>query len=204
MAEAGTNDAQPGPTTPPRRRRDPEARKREVIEAAERVIAARGLEGLTHRSVAAEGDLPVASTTYHFATRDDLIQLAFERSVDQFLAYLEHLDAVQPTASTADLVERLTNAVITACAGENATHWTVQYELFLAAMRRPALRPTADRTITAGRASLERHLSPARAYAVSAALSGMILHGLAGTHTPDRTTVHAALAELCGGGTAPA
>ncbi|MFJ7272617.1 TetR/AcrR family transcriptional regulator [Streptomyces sp. NPDC099050] len=196
--DAGTNDGQPAPAQPPRRRRDPEARKREVIEAAERVIAARGLEGLTHRSVAEEGGLPVASTTYHFATRDDLIHLAFERSVDQFLAYLEHLDEQQPVASTTDLVDRLTDAVVTACTGDNATHWVVEYELFLAAMRRPALRPVADRTITAGRTSLERHLPPARAYAVSAALSGMILHGLAGTQAPDRTTVHAALAELCG------
>lgn len=198
MADAGMNDEQPGPAKPQRRRRDPEARKREVIEAAERVISARGLEGLTHRSVAAEGDLPVASTTYHFATRDDLIQLAFERSVDQFLAYLEHLDEQQPVTSTTDLVERLTDAVVTACTGGNQAHWTVQYELFLAAMRRPALRPVADRTITAGRISLERYLPPARAYAVSAALSGMILHGLAGTEAPDRTTVRAALAALCG------
>ncbi|MEU9419029.1 TetR family transcriptional regulator [Streptomyces sp. NPDC048272] len=198
MVDVGKNDGQPAQAKPQRRRRDPEARRREVIEAAERVIAARGLEGLTHRSVADEGGLPVASTTYHFATRDDLIRLAFERSVDQFLAYLEHLDEQQPVASTTDLVDRLSDAVVTACTGGDQAHWTVQYELFLAAMRRPALRPVADHTITAGRTSLERYLPPARAYAVSAALSGMILHGLAGTQAPDRATVHAALAELCG------
>lgn len=198
VVDAGQNEEQFVPAKPARRRRDPEARKREVIEAAERVITARGLEGLTHRAVAEEGGLPVASTTYHFATREDLLQLAFERSVDGFVAYLERLDEQQPIASVAELVNRLTDAVVDACTGDNAAHWTVQYELFLAALRRPALRPVADRTITAARISLERYLAPARAYAVSTALSGMILHGLAGTRAPDRGTVHAALTALCG------
>ncbi|WP_156727937.1 TetR/AcrR family transcriptional regulator [Streptomyces apocyni] len=189
-------DTSDTPSPRPRRRRDPEARKREVIEAAERVIAKRGVEGLTHRAVAEEGQLPVASTTYHFATRDDLIQLAFERSVDQFAAYLEAFEAERPATSVAELVDRLTDSVVVACGGQRDT-FVVEFELFLAALRRPALRPIADRSVTLGRAPLERLLPPVRARAVSAALSGMILHGLAATQPPERTEVYATLADIC-------
>ncbi|MFF4331149.1 TetR/AcrR family transcriptional regulator [Streptomyces sp. NPDC001591] len=187
---------QPATPSRTRRRRDPDARKREVIEAAERVIAARGLEGMTHRAVAEEGGIPVASTTYHFATRDDLIQLAFERSVDDFAAYLDALDHEQPLTTLTDLVDQLTDAVVTACTTHRARS-VLQYELFLAALRRPHLRPIANRDIALGRTRLEQMLPPNRAAAVSALMAGLILHGMVGTTPPDRDHVHAALADAC-------
>jgi DNA-binding transcriptional regulator YbjK len=191
---AGAAGSRPGKQA--RRPRDPQARKREIIEATERLIAARGVEGLTHRLVAEEAGLPVASTTYHFESRDDMLRLAFERSVDRFEAYLTELDAQQPVTSPAALVERLADAVVEACtAGRDTAR--VEYELFLAALRRPALRPVADRDIALGRRELERHLSPARAYAAAAAVSGMILHGLAASRPPDRDEVCAALSAIC-------
>lgn len=54
------------------RRYDPDRRQR-IIDAAIRVVAGRGIAGLSHRAVAAEADVPLGSTTYHFASLDDLL-----------------------------------------------------------------------------------------------------------------------------------
>lgn len=55
-----------------RRRRDPEARRREIITAAAELIVEIGVDALTHRKVAARAGVPLGSTTQYFATLDDL------------------------------------------------------------------------------------------------------------------------------------
>ena len=51
-------------------------RPRRIALAAIEVVADRGVEGLTHRRVAAVAGIPLGSTTYHFATLDDLLAAA--------------------------------------------------------------------------------------------------------------------------------
>lgn len=65
------------------RRHDPERRQR-IIDAAIRVVGAKGLAGLSHRSVAAEADVPLGSTTYHFATLDELMIAALRQANEGF------------------------------------------------------------------------------------------------------------------------
>jgi DNA-binding transcriptional regulator YbjK len=54
-----------------------ELRRREILSAVLRVVAAGGVDAVTHRRVAAEAGVSLGSTTYHFDTRDDLILEAF-------------------------------------------------------------------------------------------------------------------------------
>ncbi|MET9414706.1 TetR family transcriptional regulator [Streptomyces klenkii] len=54
------------------RRRDPQRRIAELSAATEKVIAARGIEGLTHRAIAEEAGVPLGATTYHFAAMNGL------------------------------------------------------------------------------------------------------------------------------------
>lgn len=179
-----------------RRARDPLARKQELTEAAERVIARDGIEALTHRAVAKEAGLPLASTTYHFATREDLIQHALEHSVDQFAAYLHMLDHQRPVTTTTQLVDRLTDAVVAAC-GPEREQWMVTYELFIAAARRPALETTAQRSVDLGLAWLLDHLPPARARAAAATLTGLILQAIATAQPCRRDDAHAVFTAIC-------
>ncbi len=65
------------------RRYDPERRQR-IIDAAIRVVGEKGLAGLSHRSVAAEADVPLGSTTYHFATLDELMVAALRQANEGF------------------------------------------------------------------------------------------------------------------------
>ncbi|NEE37598.1 TetR family transcriptional regulator, partial [Streptomyces sp. SID7982] len=69
------------------RRYDPERRTR-IIDAALTVIAADGIAGLSHRTVAAEADVPLGSTTYHFASLDELLVAALRRCNENFVQAL--------------------------------------------------------------------------------------------------------------------
>ncbi len=55
-----------------------ELRRFALIEAAARLLVREGSQSLTHRAIAAEADLPLASTTYYFADLDELEAAAAE------------------------------------------------------------------------------------------------------------------------------
>lgn len=112
---------------------DPHRRER-IARAALAVVAERGVEGLTHRAVAAEADVPLGSTTYHFATLDDLLDVALSHAADDNLDRLRAWEAA--LVPDADLADAVTDLVVTA--DRDAT--VVEYELYIAALHRPHLR----------------------------------------------------------------
>ncbi|MCT9089786.1 TetR family transcriptional regulator [Streptomyces sp. ASQP_92] len=169
-----------------RRRYDPQARIEEVTAAAERVITARGIEGLTHRAVAAEAGVPLGATTYHFASKDDLIQAALQRSVDRFAAYLDEWVAQRPQLTPDQLSVLLADALLSSVATDRGQQ-VMEFELYVAAMRRPALRPIADRYMELTVNALSRYVDPLTARAASMAANGLSLSTLAGSEPPSRT-----------------
>lgn len=72
-----------------RRRRDPEARRREIVAAAAELIVEVGADGITHRMVAARAGVPLGSTTQHFDTLDDLRSAALRALADEVDARLD-------------------------------------------------------------------------------------------------------------------
>lgn len=76
------------------RRYDPERRQR-IIDAAIRVVGDRGIAGLSHRTVAAEADVPLGSTTYHFKTLDDLMVAALRQANERFAKTVAARDALR-------------------------------------------------------------------------------------------------------------
>lgn len=66
-----------------RRRRDPEARRREIATAAAELIVEVGADALTHRRVAARAGVPLGATTQYFDTLDDLRGAAFRVLADE-------------------------------------------------------------------------------------------------------------------------
>jgi DNA-binding transcriptional regulator YbjK len=114
---------------------DPE-RPQRIAKAAFAVVAERGVEGLTHRAVAAAADIPLGSTTYHFKTLDDLLAAALlEAKHATDVELRKWADALEPGA---DLGHALAEYVMDAL----THHWdrtVVEIELYMAALRRPAL-----------------------------------------------------------------
>lgn len=80
------------------RRYDPDRRQR-ITDAAIRVVGEKGLAGLSHRSVAAEADVPLGSTTYHFKTLDELMVAALRQANEGFAKVVAAHGALEDTGS---------------------------------------------------------------------------------------------------------
>lgn len=70
------------------RRHDPD-RKERIVESALTVLARAGVAGITHRAIAEAADVPLGSITYHFATLDDIVHLAFKTHVERLATRFE-------------------------------------------------------------------------------------------------------------------
>ncbi|MFB6985943.1 TetR/AcrR family transcriptional regulator [Streptomyces sp. NPDC056178] len=156
------------------RRYDPERRGR-IIDAAIRVVGAKGIAGLSHRSVAAEADVPLGSTTYHFASLDELLIAALRRSNENFAEVMRESEALtDPAADLAEELARLLGEYFSGGRGRAE----LEYELYLAALRRPALRPVAAEWTDGTAELLSRRTDPATARALIALMDGICLQVL--------------------------
>ncbi|MEW2394953.1 TetR family transcriptional regulator [Streptomyces sp. NPDC046862] len=156
------------------RRYDPERRQR-IIDAAIRVVGARGLAGLSHRSVAAEADVPLGSTTYHFKTLDELMVAALRQANEGFAKVLAARGALEDPG--ADLAGELASMTGEWLAGDR-TGVELEYELYLAALRRPALRPVAAEWAQEFADLIARRTDPVTARALVALVDGICLQVL--------------------------
>jgi DNA-binding transcriptional regulator YbjK len=69
-------------------------RVRESIVAATVAIVAReGVSALTHRRVAAEADVSLSSTTWHFATKADILEAALQWTAEREIARIAQIAA---------------------------------------------------------------------------------------------------------------
>jgi TetR/AcrR family transcriptional regulator, regulator of biofilm formation and stress response len=113
-------------------------RRGAIVEATLRVIGARGADAVTHRAVAAEAGVPLASTTYYFASKEALVREAFELTIERSLA----LVADHAARSEGTVVDRLV-ALADAQLRDSEAPLAAQFELMLEAGRRPELRDLA-------------------------------------------------------------
>jgi DNA-binding transcriptional regulator YbjK len=174
------------------RRHDPGRRQR-IIDAAIRVVGEKGLAGLTHRSVAAEADVPLGSTTYHFATLDELVVAALRQAGEGFAGLVApHGD---PVDTGTDLATELAGRLGEWLAGDRAGV-ELEYELYLAALRRPALRPVAAEWVDDLAGRLARRTDPVTARALVALMDGIYLQVLLTDQTYDEAYAREVLSRV--------
>ena len=89
-------------------------RTREAIVAATvRIVAREGVAAVTHRRVAGEADVALSSTTWHFATKADILEAALHwcarHEVDRIGAIADRLDGTDfdPSAWAEELADWL-------------------------------------------------------------------------------------------------
>ncbi|MFI0514133.1 TetR/AcrR family transcriptional regulator [Streptomyces sp. WSLK1-5] len=156
------------------RRHDPERRQR-IIDAAIRVLGEKGLAGLSHRSAAAEADVPLGSTTYHFKSLDELMVAALRQASEGFAkAVAEHGALDGPGGDLAADLARVLGHWL----GGDRTGVELEYELYLAALRRPALRPVAAEWADELAEGLTRRTDRVTARALVALMDGICLQVL--------------------------
>ena len=164
-------------TTATARRFDPQ-RKSRIVDATIDVIAEHGVAGTTHRRIAAAADVPLGSLTYHFTGLDDLFAHAFERHAERMSPLYEaHFEGVR---SRADLIEAVAD-LIHGDAGADTRDWAIAYELYLAALKNPALRSITESWMRRSRAVLERYVDPVTARGVDALIEGLVMHMMLAT-----------------------
>ncbi|GAB2962916.1 TetR family transcriptional regulator [Streptomyces pseudoechinosporeus] len=156
------------------RRYDPDRRQR-IIDAAIRVVGAKGIGGLSHRSVAAEADVPLGSTTYHFKTLDELMVAALRQANEGFAKLVVARGALDDPES--DLAAELAGLTGEWLAGDR-TGVELEYELYLAALRRPALRPVAAEWCQDLAERVAHRTDPVTARTLVALLDGICLQVL--------------------------
>jgi TetR/AcrR family transcriptional regulator, regulator of biofilm formation and stress response len=177
-------------------RRDPEARKRQIVAAAVRAIAAVGADNVTHRQIAALAGVPLGSTTYYFPTLDDLVAAALREATEvsraELEAWAEELTVSRDLPATfVDLATRyLTDR-------EQAV---IEYELCLASARKAELRPAAQLWIDGLRGICARFAGgPARGFALAALIDGCLLQALVTDQPLDADGLRAGVEALVAG-----
>lgn len=177
------------------RRYDPERRQR-LIDAAIEVVADRGIPALSHRAVAAAADVPLGSTTYHFASLDDLLVAALRQANDSWLAEFERWERELP--ENASLAAELALLIERMVAGDRR-RVTLEYELYLAALRHERLRPIAaeclDRLTEVLQGRVEDQES---ARTVAALMDGTLIELLITGRQPDLARLRAQFERVLG------
>ena len=192
MAGVPTKQAQP-PRRPQRPRRTDPHRKERILDAAIAVLAERGVAGATHRLIAAAADVPLGSLTYHFESLEDLRAQAFTRLAERVtVSYEAHFTDV---TTTEDLVDAVTDLIHDAV-GADAAEWAVTYELYLAALRDPALRVVTEGWMRASRAVLERFVDPDTARSLDALIEGLVMHRMLSTAPATRNQTRTAVRRI--------
>lgn len=154
------------------RRRKGERRRRQLLDAAMRLVERHGVAAVSQRRVAAEAGVPPSAVTYYYAAVDDLLVDALIRVNDAYVAALADLP------DDADTALRALSKMIAVGSGPDRAHVMAEYELFLLAARRPALRPQTERWNRAVDAFLIPHLpDPDDRAGVCAAIDGLFLRG---------------------------
>ena len=124
----------------PTRQARGERRRRAILEAALRLISERGVGAVSHRAVAEEAGVPLASTTYYFESLDEVLEGALRLFVDEEAARLTELaERLEGQELPALEIVRLFRSELEPD--------VAQFELYVEAARRPRLREVARQSI---------------------------------------------------------
>lgn len=153
-------------------RQDPN-RKQSIEQAALRVVLEHGVAGTTFRKVAEEAGVPLAATSYYFASMQELLIAAFTRFS------LEVSDGFAAEVSAATTREQACDAVVNIIFGDgtgSARVLLLSYELYAFARRHPEMTAIMEQWMARSRAALEQHFSKAASAAIDAFIEGATIH----------------------------
>jgi DNA-binding transcriptional regulator YbjK len=138
------------------------ARREALLEAVLRIVADTGPDSVTHRRVAEVAELPLASTTYWFDSKEDLLSAALELAAERDIAQLQARAASDREADDAlDAVLALIVDPLDEGLRASRGSLIAAYALWLEAARRPALRELAARWTDAYHAAVGELLAAA-------------------------------------------
>lgn len=123
-------------------------RREQLIDAAIELFVAGGSRAVTHRAVATLAGLPAATTTYYFASIEDLLRAALHEYGTRWVALMGNALNFTPTIEQVTdfkTVRRLINLILREYPVEDTTR---DANIYLACARDPQLIGLAKDTIT--------------------------------------------------------
>lgn len=175
-----TTDARPAS-----RRRDPENRRREIIDAASQLIVENGVSNLTHRAIAARAGVPLGSTTQHFTSIDEIREAALQLLADEIDESLARMNVfIDQVAQHPDPLINEFCEFLDDPRGLNA-----DIALMTTATTDPSLRGLALRWSSRLIEMLARTLGNDRATAIAVYFDGVTMHAGLHEHPLDRATI---------------
>lgn len=167
--------------------------KEALLRAAVAVVAAKGLRGLTYRSVAEAAGVNNTLVAHHFGSRDALIAAALDWAAEQSISASRLREA-------AALGHSFTESLLELLLAEPELQ-VFQYEMILEARRRPELAEAVSALYENYVSALAEGLSAAGltqnvqvvARTLFASLDGLVLQSLAGV---ERSLIAASLEEV--------
>jgi DNA-binding transcriptional regulator YbjK len=110
-------------------------RRAALLDAAAELLAEGGFGAVSHRAVADRAGLPLAATTYYFASRDDLAASALEKIMRDELARLRALLARTGRAAGPRAMARALVAALVPGDPAERSYQLAMYELYVQAGR---------------------------------------------------------------------
>jgi TetR/AcrR family transcriptional regulator, regulator of biofilm formation and stress response len=181
------------------------ARREALLEAVLKIVAEVGPDAVTHRRVAEVAQLPLASTTYWFDSKEHLLTAALELAAERDTARLLDSAAAASTGG-ADPIEAVISCIVDTDEPGHAGRGSLiaTFALLLEAARRPALQEIAQRWTEVYLQMLSRLLESAGstrprddAELLLGAADGLLIEQLAtGAHEDLRPRLHRLAAVL--------
>ena len=128
---------------PSGRRERAQQRRQLLIETTVEIIGRDGIDAVNHRRVADLAGVPLGSTTYYFASREDMLVQALEHfGRGEIKALHERFDGLPGEHGAHELIEEFVS-FLAPQADDTRARTVAQYTLFGEAARRPALADVA-------------------------------------------------------------
>ncbi|WP_292904043.1 TetR/AcrR family transcriptional regulator [Niveispirillum sp.] len=108
-----------------------------IVEGAVRVLAEKGIAGLTHREVARAAHVSLASTTYHFCSKFDILAAVSQSMFDQDTLLLKRLESTAVPVRPAGGPRRWVLDLLRHSAGRSRVRAACWVEMVLDAPRHP-------------------------------------------------------------------
>ncbi len=182
------------PSPSPRRTRvrgpnDP-SRAERIVDAALKVIAERGVEGLTHRAIAEEAGVPLGSTTYYYARLEDILVAAMDKASAS--ARVGMLAWAESVAADDDLADVFTDRVMDCL--NHGPDVIASYKLYVAGERYPALKEQTSIWVDFSTRFFQRFVDPELAGVLAALYEVLVQRVLFASPQITREHVHGVFA----------
>lgn len=129
------------------------------------MIAANGVQAVTHRAVAAKANVSISNTTYHFSSKRDLVQQAYRSIIDGNADFLDksYCELVRSGPVSSEVLAEFLAVVATIQTTGSRPPMIAWLEIMLEAARQKPMRKLAEQWYADSKAFWKRTLACANA-----------------------------------------